>query len=222
MIKKIKFFKIIVNLLAFLTGFVVVVFTIIPDTSTLLEFVAKFPFISLIGIALICIWAILMLTVPLVLLMSESKREQAFLIASNTKVRDEFEEKATSDAIKRTFIFNLALLSFIFALSGFTFERALKSDTGMNINFSYSFWDDTEQEDKDTAKTIHELPQETKDRLKEYGLTMNVSDGATTKGIKLIPQSWFSPFGILCFILLQFIMFKLFLFLNLRALNAED
>lgn len=215
-------FKYSLNTLSALTGFAIVIFIALPTGSSFIDAVIKKPYIAL-GVAIILLaWIVMMLVISTILLLSENKRNEAFMITTNTEIRDELEEKASSDAIKKTFIFNLAFLAFIFSLSGMQIGEYTNKDGKREASFGYSLWDDeVDSVKKEMTEKIENLDAETKKNLESKGFNLDVKSTGLTSGRRLIPKKVFSPFGVLCLILLQLLTFKAFLTLNLRKLNTD-
>jgi len=217
-------FKDSLNILTILTGMAVVLFFVLPGDDSIALVINKHPTLSLIVGVILIFWAIMLLVISLILTFSEKKRDQAFYATANIAVRDELEEKSVADAIKRTFLFNLTILALVFSLSGFFYGSYKKENGKIGLELGYTLLNDMHTEDPvlSAKRTIKNLKPEIKEILTKGGFT--VEDSLLTKETVhyIIPRKLFSPFGILCFIFLQFFMFKFFLLLNLRALNSEE
>lgn len=223
--KNLNLFKKSLKLLSILTILVILLSSFYSDEAALTNLINTKPYLSILYGALALTWILLILILSTVLLLSEQKRAEAFLIVSKTKTRDELEEKAVNDAIKRTFIFNLALLSFILSFSGFFTGTYKKENNELGRHFGYALFSSAQE--KSPLEQIKEIKKNltptNSDKLKKLGIHIPPDlKLLEEKNSYLIPQSIFSPYGVLWLIILQFLSFKLFLFLNLRALNSED
>ena len=92
------------------------------------------------------------------------------------------------------------------------------------MSFGYSLWQENSSEEakEKLAKYIDELPDKKRAKLKAKGISIDVTNEIVDNNSYLLPRKIFSSFGVLCLILIQFFAFKLFLYLNLRALNSEE
>ncbi len=219
--KSVDFQKIFYFLLSLLTGFAVVVFAIFRDHEEILILMEKRPLIVGFVAVMLVLWGLGILISSIALMFSSRLRESAFLVCSNTKVSDELEEKAVNEAIKRTFIFNIALMSLVLALSGFSAaykssptkeikDGSTKQKREFTVQYSmiYGY-----QDSIDTKEAFEKI----KKTYPEYGKALSGIELESKDMVHFIPKEVFSPFGLLCFILLQFISFRFFLFIERRA-----
>jgi len=217
-------FKHSLTTLSLLTGFAIAIFIAFPTGEDIVAALVKSPYL-VVGLSIVLlIWAVMLLVLSVIMLFSEKKRNEAFTITTQTELRDELEEAASNDAIKKTFVFNLALVAFIFALSGFHFDYSPKKDVDdkRSATFGYSLWhDEGGAASEKMAALIKDVDPKVKAQLEKKGIQLEVKGTGFNSGSRLIPARVFSPFGALCFILTQLLMYKLFLFLNLRALSSE-
>jgi len=212
--------KALFYLVSFLTLFVVIAFGyVFTNELSAMQLLIDSTAISLVVGILCVLWALLLFIICIALLLKEEWREEAFLVFAGTDAGDELEQAAVNDSIKKTFLMNLILLVSLCILSGFTAIELEDQPDGKNTIFSYHIMSDYKDMDDaikvledlnydslpdDKAKKMSDAMQETIDKLK------------SGKPHHLIPQMVFSPYGTLCFILLQFLMFRVFLFFNRR------
>jgi hypothetical protein len=208
--------------MAVITGFFLAIFTVFSTTESFIEATIKYPMAMLIIAILLSVWLILVFFSSIVLVVSEKYREKAFLLSTQTEVRDELEEKAVSDAIKRTFIFNIAFLALIFSLSGLFYQVSsdAEGEGSKVVSLGYSFApDDFENIDHDkVASMLDKLPEKYSEKAEKYKESLKIADAKSTTTHHIISRRFFSPFGVLCYLLLQLVFFRVFLYLNRREL----
>ena len=203
--------KLLYYTISFLTCFVVVFCGALQVFG--LEIVTKLNdnYIVLITSLVLClIWCFLLLSTSIALLFKGDWRESAFLMFAGANPEDELEQQAVNDSIKQTFLLNLLILVSVVILSGFTFTKFEKEVDGNSMSFSYRLMNDYE-DIKDSVKTLDELGLDEEALAKAKDIMDKLGNGKT---YYLIPKSVISPYGILCFILIQFITFRVFLYFN--------
>jgi|GEM_PF-2845157 len=218
-----------------LTAVALWVLTVFSTAEDVLEAMIENPMPIILAFLLMVIWAVLLLVSSVVLLFSAEKREKLFLLTTHTEVRDELEEKATSDAIKQAFFFNIVLLTFLFSISG-VYKMVDQSGA---VSYGYSIAANLHETvdvdgvmtllDKHIENKIENAPAEKLEEMKtvlakastDTKLKLNSMLDENNQARYIMPKSVYSPYGVIWFILLQFITFKTFLFLNLRALSSE-
>lgn len=212
--------KALFYLISFLTLFVVTAFGyLFTNQLNALQLLIDHTAVSLLVGVLCVVWALLLFIICISLLLKEEWREEAFLVFAGTDAGDELEQAAVNDSIKKTFLMNLILLVSLCILSGFTVIKLKDQPDGKNTIFTYHVMSDY----KDVDEAIKLLEDLNYDNLpeKEAKLLSEAMDESINK-IKsgkphyLIPKIVFSPYGTLWFILLQFVMFRIFLFFNRR------
>jgi len=219
-----------------LTAVALWVLTVFSTAKDVLEAMIENPIPITLAFLLVVIWAVLLLVSSVVLLFNSEKREKLFLLTTHTEVRDELEEKATSDAIKQAFFFNIVLLTFLFSISG---VYKMVGESGA-VSYGYSITASLNETvdvdgvmtlfDKHIENKIKNIPAEKLEERKTFLATASTDTRARLNSMLdennqpryLMPKSVYSPYAVIWFILLQFITFKTFLFLNLRALNSEE
>jgi hypothetical protein len=202
-----------------LTGFVISFAVTLKITGTsLIERIQSHPSLIVFSVLLCFIWVILLFTTSVVLLIKENLREEFFLMFAGTNAEDELEQIAVNDAIKKTFLFNLLILITVVVLSGFKFTKYEDPKDGKN-KYTFSFtvmneYDDDEKDNKEKSmKVIESLNLDEEKENEAKAILEKVAEG---ESFYLIPKVLISPFGALCFILLQFVTFRSFLFFNRR------
>ena len=216
-------FKYSLTILSALTCFALVMFFLFNEPTKLANAADTYPTLTILVVIILVIWAALLLIISLMMLFSEQKRDQAFYMTAHTKIRDELEEKAVTDAIKRTFTFNLAFLTFIFALSGFQYGQYIDDKGEQRISFGFTiFGSNKEKSGELFEKYVQTLPKKEQIMIEEKGFSFGMVDDIQENTDFLIPRETFSSIGVLFLIFLQFAAFKSFLFLNLRALSSDE
>jgi len=216
-------FKYSLNIMTVLTGLAVIVFFALQKADSIIALVTKYPLTALSAVVVLCLWITLLFVISMLMLFSGKHRDQAFLMTSHTEIRDELEDKAVSEAIKKTFTFNLAFLTFIFVLSGLQYSTYKDGLGKQHTSYGYTiFSQNFETNHEDYKSFIATLPLEKQTKLKDIGFSADTFKDLEANTKFLIPRSYFSAVGVLFLIFLQFAVFKLFFFLNLKALNSDD
>lgn len=205
--------KILFYTISFLTGFVVIFCAGLEMNGvSVVEKLNNYFLLLIICVGLCLLWALLLLITSVALLFKESWREEAFLMFAGTNAEDELEQAAVNDAIKKTFLLNLLIIVSAVILSGFTYTKLLESEDGKNHALSYRLMNSYESIDKviDTLESLNLEGPLVEESIESFKA---MRSGET---YYLIPKTVFSPYGALCFILIQFITFRSFLFFNRR------
>lgn len=197
--------------ISFLTGFVIAFFGFL-QTQNALQLLIDHPTIMVICVVSALIWALLLLVTSVALLFKEEWREDAFLIFAGTNADDELEQQAVNDSIKKTFLINILILVSIVVLSGFTYTKFENPKVDKKYSFSYRLMNDYSDLNK-SLEQIEKITPKNETAKEGIEIAQKLKDG---KHYYLIPKVFFTPYGIMIFILLQFAMFRTFLYFNRR------
>jgi len=199
----------------------IVAFFFIDDAQTLVVFANSYPGVFTGIIALFTLWTVLSLVTTTILLFSSEKREKMFLLITNAEAKDELEEKAVNESVKSVFFLNIVLFVLAVALSSIGRHEITKKNGEVFTSFAYN---------------IPLRPTEKKETLKQVFDKINGETGLKPKGfveknsmrvefseslkeeLSLLPKRFFSVYGLMCFILLQFLSFRIFLFFHRRSI----
>lgn len=212
-----------ITLISLLTLVNLVYFTFVQDNITFVEHSVTHPYFTIVGIVAFLLWVTITLVFGIILLFNSRWREQAFLKIAQVKVQDELELTALNEAIKKTFIGNLVLITLLIGVSTIHIStvKSTKADSWFGKNIMYAVTMPLENktyDDWSKLKAVKETAlKSTKDS--DFKLDFEFSDKAKEERRKtqpLLSERTFSVYGAMWFLVIQFLMFRVILYRKKR------